>query len=358
MKSLKRIGMALLGGLLVLLVIVGIYAAYVLTSYYRLEDRLPLAVEPGEETAPLTAGEEYRIVSHNIGFGAYSEDFSFFMDGGTSSRAKSAEAVYQNVGGAMESVRALNPDLVLIQEVDEDGDRSYHIDQRQLVKAALPDFSSVYAQNWDCPYLFWPITQPHGANKAGQLTLSRFPVESALRRSLPIDPGLMKIVDLDRCYTVSRIPAEDGRELVLYHFHLSAYTADSSIADHQIQMLLEDMEAEIEKGNWAIAGGDFNKDLLGNSPEIFQVAAVESNWAKPFPTKLLPENIRLVAPFDPEKPVASCRNADQPYGPGDLVLTVDGFLISDNVELLESKVRDEAFQWSDHNPVYMDFKLR
>ena len=357
MKSLKRIGIILLCLLLVLLAITGIYVAYVFTAYYRLEDKLPLEVLSGEGTEPLTAGERYRVLSYNVGFGAYNEEFSFFMDGGKDSRAESPEVVYENIGGAMQSVKAVNPDLVLIQEVDEDGDRSYHIDQRQLVKDALPDFDSVYAQNWDCPYLFWPPTRPHGANKAGQLTLSRFPIASALRRSLPIDPGLMKIVDLDRCYTVNRIPAEDGRELVLYNFHLSAYTADTAIADNQLKMLFADMEEEIDAGNWVIAGGDFNKDLLGNSPEVFRVTAIDSNWAQPFPKELLPDNIRLIAPFDPELPVASCRNADRPYGPGDLVLTVDGFLISDNVELLESKVVDEAFQWSDHNPVYLDFKL-
>ena len=187
---------------------------------------------------------------------------------------------------------------------------------------------------------------------------SRYPVTSALRRSLPIDPGVMKLVDLDRCYSVSRIPVEGGRELVLYNFHLSAYTADASIADNQLKMLFSDMLQEVEAGNYAIAGGDFNKDILGNSPEVFGTQSVDGNWALPIPAELIPAGLTVVAPLDPDDPVPSCRNADRPYGPDDLVLTVDGFVVSDNVRVLESRVLDEGFRWSDHNPVYMDFVLK
>ena len=86
-----------------------------------------------------------------------------------------------------------------------------------------------------------------------------------MRRSLPIETGIMKLVDLDRCYSVSRVPMENGRELVLYNLHLSAYTSDGTIATEQLQMLCADMLAEYENGNYCVAGGDFNKDLLGNS---------------------------------------------------------------------------------------------
>lgn len=83
----------------------------------------------------------------------------------------------------------------------------------------------------------------------------------------------MKLLDLDRCYSVSRIPTASGKELVLYNLHLSAYTSDGAIATEQLELLCADMLAEYEAGNYCVAGGDFNKDLLGNSPEIFGVAA-------------------------------------------------------------------------------------
>ena len=39
------------------------------------------------------------------------------------------------------------------------------------------------------------------------------------------------------------------------------------------------------------------------------------------------------------------------------VVTVDGFLVSDNVTVEDALVLDTGFKWSDHNPVYMDFIL-
>lgn len=352
---MKRFFKILLFLILALLLVVAGYAIYVFTAYDRIPDNQPLEVHAGEEDV-LTTGSVHRLLSYNLGFGAYSDDFSFFMDGGRESRARSEEAVRENITGAMEAVKAANADLILCQEVDLDSDRSHHVDETELVRQSHPDFTWIYTQNYDSPYLFWPLTCPHGANKAGLMTMSRYPVTSALRRQLPIDPGPMKIVDLDRCYSVNRIPVGD-RELVLYNVHLSAYTKDTSVADNQLKMLFADMCAELEQGNYAIAGGDFNKDLLGNSPEIFGMSAVGANWAQPIPEELIPDQLRLVAPLNPDDPVASCRNADRPYGPDDLVLTVDGFVVSENVRVLESRVLDEGFRWSDHNPVYLDFVL-
>lgn len=168
----------------------------------------------------------------------------------------------------------------------------------------------------------------------------------------------MKLVDLDRCYSVNRLPVPGaGRELVLYAVHLSAYTSDGSIAGEQLQMLFADMLSELEKGNWTIAGGDFNKDLLGSSSEIFGVSGPEYTWAQPIPPELVPEKLTVVAPFDPSAPTPSCRNADRPFGPDTFCVTVDGFIVSDGVEVQDAKVLDTGFRWSDHNPVYMDFVL-
>lgn len=353
----KRIWKIALGVLLALVLVVGGYVTYVFTTYYRLEDNLPLEVQ-GEADGELTAGEPLRVVSYNIGFGAYSDDYSFFMDGGKESRARSREAVYENVSGAGDTVNALAPDFLLYQEVDLDGTRSHHVDETEiLLEGAEGGWDRVFAQNYDSPYLFWPLTEPHGANRAGQFTLSRYPITSATRRSLPIEEGFMKLVDLDRCYSVHRIPGPDGRELVLYNHHLSAYTSDGVIAEEQLEMLFADMAAERAKGNWTIAGGDFNKDLLGNADEVFGQVGSGYTWAQPIPAELVPEGFAIIGPLDPEDPVASCRNADRPYGPDNYLVTVDGFIVSDNVTVLDAVVEDTGFRWSDHNPVYMDFIL-
>ena len=337
------------------------YAAYVFLSWYRVEDHQALEVQTVHDygiNPALETGRTCRVASYNIGFGAYSDDYSFFMDGGTESRARSAEAVEENVTGAVQALQELDPDFLLLQEVDVDGTRSYHVDEWALVCAQMSYLNGAFAQNYDSPYLLWPLTAPHGANKAGLAAFSKYPISSALRRQLPIEEGFMKLVDLDRCYSVQRIPVSGtDRELVLYNLHLSAYTSDGTIAEEQLKMLFADMAAEYEKGNWAIAGGDFNKDLLGDSDVVFGVSGPEYTWAQPIPAEIIPEELAVVVPFDALDPIPSCRNADRPYGPGSYVVTVDGFIISANVSVTAANVLDTGFRWSDHNPVYMDFIL-
>ena len=206
--------------------------------------------------------------------------------------------------------------------------------------------------------LFWPLLEPHGKSVAGILTLSNYDISTGLRRSLPIQTDFAKLIDLDRCYTVSRVPTENGKELLLYNVHLSAYTTDPTIADKQLDMLYEDMAGEYQKGNYILCGGDFNKDLLGDSSQVFGISGEDYSWAQSFPFDTVPEGFSLVAPFDQAIPVPSCRNADAPWDPEtNFQLTVDGFIVSDNIKVSESLVIDTDFKYSDHNPVQITFTL-
>jgi len=344
--------------LLALIVLVGAYVAYVLISYHRRPDNETLEVYRPSMTARADTGETYRIISWNIGFGAYEDDYGFFMDGGTESWAWSKERLLDNLDRIGDLLVSQTADFLLVQEIDYDSTRSYHVDEWTMLRERLEGYASDFAVNYDSPFLFYPITQPHGASRSGIGTFSRFPVESALRRSLPVEEGLTKLLDLDRCYSVSRLPLESGGELVLYNFHLSAYTSDGTIATEQLRMLLADMQAEVEAGNWCIAGGDFNKDILGDSSVYFGKSDIEYTWAQPIPAEVFDGvDITLVTPLDESAPVPSCRNADGPYHPGQYVLTIDGFLVSPNVTVESAGVLDTQFQYSDHNPVTMTFTL-
>ena len=219
--------------------------------------------------------------------------------------------------------------------------------------------SYTFAQNYDSPFLMYPITKPHGASESGLLTFSSFDIASAERRELPIETGLMKFLDLDRCYSKNRIKTEDGKEFVLYNFHLSAYTSDGKIANEQLKLMLSDMTEEYSRGNYCIAGGDFNKDILGDSSVYFGKSDKEYTWAQPIPDGFLEAYpyISLKAPLDEKSPVPTCRNADGPYHEGQYVLTIDGFLVSENVTVKSVEVIDTEFAYSDHNPVKLVFSL-
>lgn len=352
---MKRVIRFLAALIAFILVVVAGYVAYVFIDYYRLPDMQTLEVTGTGKDARV--GEVYTITSYNIGFGAYSADFGFFMDGGENARGRSRDEVHGNVSAAIDVTRDIDADIMLFQEVDVRGHRSHDVNEEEMLRTGFPDKCFVFAQNYDVPYLFYPVTEPIGSAVAGMATASDFNVTSAVRRSLPIDEGFMKLFDLDRCYSVCRVPVEGGGELVIYNVHLSAYTKDGSIVREQVQMLAADMAAEYAAGNYIVCGGDFNRDLPGNSAEIFGVDG-DFNWALPFDSSLLPEGVKLIVPLNEERPVPSCRNADGPYAPGkSFVITVDGFIVSDNVKVHSCDVVDTGFMHSDHNPVQMDFEL-
>ncbi len=348
--------------ILVIVLLLAAYMAYVLISYHRIEDNQALEIEGEAALSEFKTQELYRISSANLGFGAYSDDYSFFMDGGTESWAYSKDAVYDNIAGSTDSVLSLSPDIMLFQEVDLNSTRSYHVNEKDLIVDNLKDngydkVSSTFAVNYDSPFLLYPFTQPHGKSYAGLLTVSSASIQDSVRRSLPIEQGMSKLIDLDRCYCKNYINLSNGKQLVLYNVHLSAYTTDPSTATNQVVMLNEDMLEEFSKGNYIIAGGDMNKDVLGDSSKYFGTTSTE-NWAQPIPEGLLDDSFTLIGPIDEANPVPSCRNADRPYTEDSFVLTIDGFIVSSNIDVLDANVLDTGFKYSDHNPVYMDFVLK
>ena len=166
-KCLKVIGTVAA----ILVGVVAVYVIYLFTTYHRIADNLPLTVEQpakkGTDVDALAIGTEYTALTYNIGFGAYTPDFSFFMDGGESSWAKSKESVLDTVQGAGDLVASLRPDFALIEEIDLDSTRSYHTDEYALLKECLPEDYTVFAQNYDSAFLFYPLNQPHGSSKSG-----------------------------------------------------------------------------------------------------------------------------------------------------------------------------------------------
>ena len=77
-----------------LLLIVAIaYVVYVFVDYNRIEDNVAVEPQGSAELSAVKTGTEYTALTYNVGFGAYTPDFTFFMDGGKSSWAESKESV-------------------------------------------------------------------------------------------------------------------------------------------------------------------------------------------------------------------------------------------------------------------------
>ena len=357
----KHLGLKIiLGSLLLLLTIVVGYLLYVVLSYSRLPDNLELSVEGEASRDTVLLGEEYTVVTQNLGFGAYTRDFTFFMDGGTQSWAESPESVKSCIDAAADKVASYDPDFILFQEVDLDSTRSYHINQYDMLTESFADYSRIKAVNYDSAFLMYPFGEPHGASYSSMATFSHFTIDSSVRRSFPISTSFSKFLDLDRCYTVSRVKVENGKELVIYNVHSSAYGGSDEIRTAQITMLMNDMKSEYEKGNYVICGGDFNHDFTGDSTQKLNAGqgTLDFGWAQPFPEELIPDGFSRCIAYKDGQTHPTCRNCDVPYEEGNFTIIVDGFIISDNVECLEVENVVTGFEYSDHNPVVLKFSLK
>ena len=97
-------------------------------------------------------------MSYNIGFGAYSQDYTFFLDTGYDDdgnetcghygKAKSKDAVLFNTNGAITTIANLNPDFALFQEVDVKATRSYKVNQYELITDSFSTYDSVFCLNF------------------------------------------------------------------------------------------------------------------------------------------------------------------------------------------------------------------
>ncbi len=343
----------------IILGIVLLYAAYVFGTYDRIEDNQALTPEGSAKLDTVPVGEVQTIFSQNIGFCAYVQDYTFFMDGGTESRARSKESVHDCLNKASATAASFDPDFILYQEVDIDSTRSYHVPQMQLLKERFEGFDSINAINYHSAYLMVPPLEPHGASNSGILTLAKYDITSGLRRSYPISEGLSKVIDLDRCFSKARMKTSNGKELVLYNSHLSAYGGSDEIHSNQLKLLLGDMKEEYDAGNYVIVGGDFNDDFTNNSLKILDgLDESPFGWTQPFPKDLLPEGIHRCIDYADENLIPTARNCDVPYVEGNFTVVVDGFIVSDNVECVKVNNIQTNFEYSDHNPVVMDFVLK
>ncbi len=319
---------------------------------------------PVETLAPLSdaasdrlpQGAELSILCWNIGYAGLGKGSDFVLDGGENMRAADKATVESYLAGIAGTVQAGDYDLVLLQEVDTNSSRTYSIDE--AAKLAFGD--AYHALNYACPFVPNPNTyfiDPMGRVNSGLETCSRYEISSAERQSLPCPfTWPLRIVNLKRCLLVSYLPLEGSdKQLVLVNLHLEAYDdGEGKIA--QTKQLMDFLETEYEKGNYVIAGGDFNQVFPG-ALEAYPNTHPE-NW---IPGVLdgssLPDGFSYVY----DLAVPSCRLLNRPYDPSDTVNTqhyvIDGLIVSPNVTVRTVETLDLGFENADHNPVHLRVAL-
>ncbi|MFR8011118.1 MAG: endonuclease/exonuclease/phosphatase family protein [Clostridia bacterium] len=349
-KVLKIIGIILL----VIVVLLGGFVAYLSIKEYKPDDVESIQVQNTKDNTSFS-GETVSVLSFNTGYSGLGDNADFFMDGGQEVKSTDEVRMKENMAEIASLITETGADFTLLQEVDQNSSRTYHVDQTQEYMTQT-GFSGAYALNYSCPFVPYPLP-PIGQVNSGILTLTNYSVSTAERISLPCPFSWpVSTANLKRCLLVTRIPIEGSdRELVIVNLHLEAYD-DGEGKAAQTEMLFSVLQQEYEKGNYVIAGGDFNQTFPGGLDAYPTLDS--STWVPGvLESSILPEGWHFA--YDTGAP--SCRLLNQPYDPSDPATqyyVIDGYILSPNVEAIRVQTMDLQFHASDHNPVYLEAKLK
>ncbi|EJO5348566.1 endonuclease/exonuclease/phosphatase family protein [Clostridium botulinum] len=352
---MKKIGQVFLKVFIfITLVIVG-YILFMTVTDYKPEDKIQLSIK-GQTGNKLNLKDSFSIATFNIGYGGMDDKQDFFMDGGKGSRSSSKEKTIENIKGITEFLKKTNSSFIFLQEVDTNSTRSFKINQYDYLKNNFKTYSSSMALNYKTPWGPVPILKPHGTVNAGLVTLSKYQINSATRYQYPgKESWPRQLAELDRCFLESKISLENGKELVLINSHLSAYDKGGKIRKQQLSFLKNYIIKEYKKGNYIIVGGDWNHLIPGTNPLIFKTTEKWPNWLQKIPNEFKPKEFKWVA----DKNVPTTRTDGTSYKKGEnFTAVIDGFLVSDNVEVINVKAYSLDFKNTDHNPVSVEFKLK
>ncbi|MBR1810335.1 MAG: endonuclease/exonuclease/phosphatase family protein [Clostridia bacterium] len=352
-RILKAIGICLLA----LVVAFGGLLGYLSATEYKPADQTPITIA-GQPTRTLNTGDTLKVMTWNIGYGALGDNADFFMDGGSMVNTADEARVQTNMAEIISEINNVAPDLLMLQETDRDSKRSHHVDELQKIQSETAgDYAVTFANNFKVAFLPYPVP-PIGKVDSGLATFSTYPVSEAERIQLPIPFAWpIRMANLKRCLLVNRIPfADSDKELVLVNLHLEAYD-DGEGKAKQTAMLLEILNAEAEKGNYVIAGGDFNQIFSNADTAAYPAQAGKWQAGEIDAEVFTADGWQLLM----DASVPSCRSLDQSYEGADKAAfqyyLIDGFIVSANVTVNTCATQDLHFVCTDHNPVLMEVTL-
>ncbi len=318
------------------------------------EKTVPVSINGQLEPEKDVLGKTLRVLTFNIGYGNLGKESDFFMDGGKNVRNGDKELVLKNLEGVLDEMKNADADIIFLQEVDNGSTRSFKTAQFGKIKEEMEGFRAAWAANYACKFVPYPLP-PIGEVRSGIVTLSELDMTVGNRISLPCPfKWPVSAANLKRCLLVTYTDIEGtDKQLVTVNLHLEAYDdGEGKIA--QTKMLWDVLKSEYAKGNYVIAGGDFNQTFPGAVGK-YQLKDPDFWTPGVLSEEDVPEGWSYV--FDDSVP--TCRLLNKPYDKESAQhYVIDGFIISPNVELVSVGTVDAGFEFSDHNPVVMEIVLK
>jgi endonuclease/exonuclease/phosphatase family metal-dependent hydrolase len=288
----------------------------------------------------------------NIGYCGLDRDMDFFYDGGTKVMTPRINCL-ENLEAIKKFLSSNDSiDFFLIQEIDRNSKRSYHFDEYDTIRKVLEDYHPFFATNYKVSFVPVPPASPMGKVLSGIALFSKQQPSSSVRYAFPGQYGFPKqLFMLDRCFMVNRYLLNNGKELLVINTHNEAFDP-GEIRKAQMAYLKEFLLAEYAKGNYIIAGGDWNQSPPDFKPEFSHTLVNKDQMM--MTSDYLPSEWKWI--YDNSRP--SNRSVITSYDPSTTTTTViDIFLLSPNIRDISIECLNLNFENSDHNPVRIKVRL-
>jgi endonuclease/exonuclease/phosphatase family metal-dependent hydrolase len=245
-------GCVLMGGVAVALAL----EVYALTYHPRPVERV--AVVGGTNAPVLRPGQKLRILSWNVQYMA-GKNHVFFYEGGRDERPSPAE-VAATLAEVARVIREEDPDIILLQEVDDGSRRTDYEDQAARLLALLP---ADYVQQISAFYhkaSFVPDRHILGAVGMKLVSLSKYRMREAARHQLPRMPNdpVTRQFYFKRAILEARLPVAGGNDFVVLNTHFDAWAAGTETPARQVAFA-QALLVRLDRAGcaWCL-GGDFN----------------------------------------------------------------------------------------------------
>jgi hypothetical protein len=246
-----------------------------------------------------------------------------------------------------------NIDIILLQDVDLNSERSGNLNGYQYINNLFPDRISAFAINYNVPFIPTPVLNPVGKVKAGLMTVSKYNPSVSIRYAYPKNKEFpQNVFDYDRCFLVNRYKISNEKELILVNLHNSDI-ADGILKKSENEYLFKFLKSEYDKENYIIVGGDWNQTPTSYKP-VFQKDKVDKMNVKNLDIKEL-KDWKCI--YDASAPTV--RSTTESYKKGVTLTSINDFyLISPNLQFVFIRTLKLDFKNASHEPVKICLKFK
>jgi len=196
-----------------------------------------------------------KVMTWNIRFGA--ARVAWFGDACGDRVILSEEEVMTNLEAIAAKIREINPDILLLQEVDLNSKRSAYINQVQWLLDHSHFNYAVAGSQWMAQCI---PSDGLGRMDEENVIFSRWKISDAKRIQLALrgDQDKLTRYFYERCCMVTgRIEIQGINKFVAVNIHISAFATDDT-KQKQIVQLQDQLDQINRSGGVFVAGGDFN----------------------------------------------------------------------------------------------------